>query len=158
MRSTRPTPPLVDDPGDTLCGVRLGFDGVFAALSALTIVLISASCYFEEWMYKALPGFDYFWTVAFAELLVFSVMSIAGAFATGTLGALLRDRKRPSTSTSSKPPSPASPATWRRSPTTSNYATATVLRSSKIVFVIAISVVWLGRRSTAPRNTRARWR
>ena len=142
--------PPVDDPGDTLCGVRLGFDGVFAALSALTIVLISASCYFEEWMYKALPGFDYFWTVAFAELLVFSVMSIAGAFATGTLGALLRDRKAPLYKYVLKPPVMAVYAAVAKiAYKYLNYATATVLRSSKLVFVMAISVVWLGRKYSA---------
>ena len=142
--------PPVDDPGDTLCGVRLGFDGVFAALSALTIVLISASCYFEEWMYKALPGFDYFWTVAFAELLVFSVMSIAGAFATGTLGALLRDRKAPLYKYVLQAAVMAVYAAVAKiAYKYLNYATATVLRSSKLVFVMAISVVWLGRKYSA---------
>ena len=142
--------PPVDDPGDTLCGVRLGFDGVFAALSALTIVLISASCYFEEWMYKALPGFDYFWTVAFAELLVFSVMSIAGAFATGTLGALLRDRKAPLYKYVLQAAVMAVYAAVAKiAYKYLNYATATVLRSSKLVFVMAISVAWLGRKYSA---------
>ena len=142
--------PPVDDPGDTLCGVRLGFDGVFAALSALTIVLISASCYFEEWMYKALPGFDYFWTVAFAELLVFSVMSIAGAFATGTLGALLRDRKAPLYKYVLQAAVMAVYAAVAKiAYKYLNYATATVLRSSKLVFVMAISVTWLGRKYSA---------
>ena len=142
--------PPVDDPGDTLCGVRLGFDGVFAALSALTIVLISASCYFEEWMYKVLPGFNYFWTVAFAELLVFSVMSIAGALATGTLGALLRDRKAPLYKYVLQAVVMAVYAAVAKiAYKYLNYATATVLRSSKLVFVMAISVAWLGRKYSA---------
>ena len=142
--------PPVDDPGDTLCGVRLGFDGVFAALSALTIVLISASCYFEEWMYKVLPGFNYFWTVAFAELLVFSVMSIAGALATGTLGALLRDRKAPLYKYVLQAAVMAVYAAVAKiAYKYLNYATATVLRSSKLVFVMAISVTWLGRKYSA---------
>ena len=142
--------PPADDPGDTLCGVRLGFDGVFAALSALTIVLISASCYFEEWMYKVLPGFNYFWTVAFAELLVFSVMSIAGALATGTLGALLRDRKAPLYKYVLQAAVMAVYAAVAKiAYKYLNYATATVLRSSKLVFVMAISVAWLGRKYSA---------
>ena len=148
----------MDDPGDTLCGVRLGFDGVFAALSALTIVLISASCYFEEWMYKALPGFDYFWTVAFAELLVFSVMSIAGAFATGTLGALLRDRKAPSTSTSSKPPS------WRCTPPGEDSLQIPQLRHRHRPSLVQARLRHGHQRRVARTevqrlgNTRARWR
>ena len=52
---------------------------MFAVLALLTVVLISASCYFEEWMYKRLPNFNYFWTVACAELAVFTVASVAGA-------------------------------------------------------------------------------
>ena len=48
------------DEGDSLCGVRLGFDGVFATLSVTFIVCVSVSCVAEEAMYKHLPGFDYF--------------------------------------------------------------------------------------------------
>lgn len=81
-----PAPSLAADEGDTLCGIRLGFDGVFCVLAVLTVVLVSASCYFEEYMYKRLPGFNYFWTVALAELAVFSVMTVAGAACNGTLG------------------------------------------------------------------------
>ena len=77
--------PPKDDPGDVIFGLKLGFDGVFAVLALLTVVLISASCYFEEWMYKRLPNFNYFWTVACAELAVFTVASVAGAVATGTI-------------------------------------------------------------------------
>ena len=47
---------------------------VFLILSVVTIGLIGASCYFEEWMYKVLPDFNYYWTVALAELAVFSVV------------------------------------------------------------------------------------
>ena len=140
--------PPVDDPGDTLCGVRLGFDGVFAA-SPRSPSSHRRLCRFEV-DDKALPGFDYFWTVAFAELLVFSVMSIAGAFATGTLGALLRDRKAPLYKYVLQAAVMAVYAAVAKiAYKYLNYATATVLRSSKLVFVMAISVVWLGRKYSA---------
>ena len=35
--------------------------------------LIQLSCYLEEWIFKALPGFHYHWTVALVELLFFTV-------------------------------------------------------------------------------------
>ena len=119
---------------------------MFAVLALLTVVLISASCYFEEWMYKRLPNFNYFWTVACAELAVFTVASVAGAVATGTIA------------------QPAGPVPQVPAPATVmavyaaiakiaykylNYATGTVLRSTKLVFVMAISVAWLGRRYSA---------
>lgn len=135
--------PPSDDPGDTLCGVELGHDGVFATLAILTILLISASCYFEEWMYKRLPGFHYFWTVALAELLVFSVMSVAGAACNGTLG---HPRKAPiALYVLQAAVMAAYAAVAKMAYKYLNYATGTVLRSTKLIFVMCISMVWLER-------------
>ena len=36
----------------------------FFRLSVACIALIQLSCYLEEWIFKALPGFHYHWTVA----------------------------------------------------------------------------------------------
>ena len=137
-------PPPSHDAGDTLFGVKLGYDGVFATLAVLTIVLISASCYFEEWMYKQLPGFNYFWTVALAELFMFSVMSVGGAACNGTLG---QPRKAPLALYAVQATVMAVYAAVAKiAYKYLNYATGTVLRSTKLVFVMAISVVWLGRK------------
>ena len=112
-------------------------------MALLTVVLISASCYFEEWMYKKLPNFNYFWTVACAELAVFTVASVAGAVATGTLGA---PRKAPFAKYVLQATVMAVYAAIAKiAYKYLNYATGTVLRSTKLVFVMAISVAWLGR-------------
>ena len=138
------------DEGDSLCGVRLGFDGVFATLSVTFIVCVSVSCVAEEAMYKHLPGFDYFWTVALAELLVFTLASFAGAACAGSLGSVLRDRRAPLRLYVAQAIVMAIYAAIAKiAYKYLNYATGTVLRSTKLVFVMAISVVWLGR-SYAP--------
>jgi adenosine 3'-phospho 5'-phosphosulfate transporter B3 len=130
--------------------VRLGFDGVFAALSLMTVLLISASCYFEEWMYKRLPNFNYFWTVALAELFVFSVMSVAFASCGGALRSLLAERRAPLHLYALQALTMAVYAAVAKiAYKYLNYATGTVLRSTKLVFVMAISVAWLGRRYSA---------
>ena len=136
--------------GDSLCGVRLGFDGVFATLSVTFIACVSVSCVAEEAMYKHLPGFDYFWTVAFAELLVFTIASFAGAGCAGTLRDVVRNRRAPLRLYVAQAIVMAVYAAIAKiAYKYLNYATGTVLRSTKLVFVMAISVVWLGR-SYAP--------
>ena len=138
------------DDGDSLCGVRLGFDGVFATLSVTFIACTSVSCVAEEAMYKHLPGFDYFWTVAFAELLAFSIASFAGAGCVGTLNDVLKNRRAPLRLYVAQAIVMAVYAAIAKiAYKYLNYATGTVLRSTKLVFVMAISVVWLGR-SYAP--------
>ena len=140
----------LDLDGDSLCGVRLGFDGVFATLSVTFIVCVSVSCVAEEAMYKHLPGFDYFWTVAFAELLVFTIASFAGAGCAGTLRDVVRNRRAPLRLYAAQAIVMAVYAAIAKiAYKYLNYATGTVLRSTKLVFVMAISVVWL-RRSYAP--------
>ena len=51
----------------------------FFRLSVACIALIQLSCYLEEWIFKALPGFHYHWTVALVELLFFTVAGWCGA-------------------------------------------------------------------------------
>ena len=135
------------DEGDALCGVRLGFDGVFATLSVTFIACVSVSCVAEEFMYKHLPGFDYFWTVAFAELLVFTLASFAGAACAGSLGSVLRDRRAPLRLYVAQAIVMAIYAAIAKiAYKYLNYATGTVLRSTKLVFVMAVSAAWLKRR------------
>eukprot|EP00929_Paragymnodinium_shiwhaense_P036872 TRINITY_DN19715_c0_g1_i7.p1 TRINITY_DN19715_c0_g1~~TRINITY_DN19715_c0_g1_i7.p1 ORF type:complete len:229 (+),score=30.81 TRINITY_DN19715_c0_g1_i7:89-775(+) len=45
----------------------------FLFLCGAMFVLMALSGYFEERLYKVVPDFDYFWTVAFVELAVFTV-------------------------------------------------------------------------------------
>ena len=135
------------DDGDSLCGVRLGFDGVFATLSVTFIACVSVSCVAEEFMYKHLPGFDYFWTVAFAELLVFALASFAGAGLAGSLRDVLRRRRAPMRLYVAQAVVMATYAAIAKiAYKYLNYATGTVLRSTKLVFVMAISAAWLKRR------------
>jgi adenosine 3'-phospho 5'-phosphosulfate transporter B3 len=95
-------------------------------------------------MYKRLPEFNYYWTVAAAELAVFSVMSIAGSAAAGTLG---RPRKAPLGLYVAQATVMAFYAAIAKvAYKYLNYATGTVLRSTKLVFTMAISVAWLGRK------------
>ena len=49
------------------------------ALALGTILFVQLSCYVEEWIFKALPGFHYHWTVALVELLFFTVAGWCGA-------------------------------------------------------------------------------
>ena len=135
------------DDGEVLCGVRLGFDGVFATLSVTFIACVSVSCVAEEFMYKHLPGFDYFWTVAFAELLVFALASFAGAGLAGSLRDVLRRRRAPMRLYVAQAVVMATYAAIAKiAYKYLNYATGTVLRSTKLVFVMAISAAWLKRR------------
>ncbi|CAK0886219.1 unnamed protein product [Prorocentrum cordatum] len=44
----------------------------FILYSTGFVSLVTFSCYVEEWIFKALPGFKFPWMVAFVELFVFS--------------------------------------------------------------------------------------
>ena len=97
-----------------------------------------------------MPGFDYFWTVAFAELLVFTPRPSPARRRAGSLGSVLRDRRAPLRLYVAQAIVMAIYAAIAKiAYKYLNYATGTVLRSTKLVFVMAISVVWLGR-SYAP--------
>ena len=137
----------------SLAGVARALGGVAAMslansvplLALGTITLVQLSCYIEEWIFKALPGFKFHWFVALVELLLFAV---AGRIGQGF----------------------SSPQPPRRGPlylyagvgfTLSlgtglgkvafrylNYATGTVLKSMKLLPVLAISACWLKRQYT----------
>ena len=65
-------------------GVKFNNEYAFILLSCATISAIGLSCYLEEYILKGLEGFDYYWTMALAELSVFAVI---------TFGVHLRERK-----------------------------------------------------------------
>ena len=146
---------------DVLCGVRLGFDGVFAVLSSTFILCVGISCVAEEAMYKHLPEFDYFWTVAFVELLTFAGMSVLGVLFfppennassenASSLRQVIQNRKVPIRLYVVQATVMAIYAAVAKiAYKYLNYATGTVLRSTKLIFVMAVSVVWLKRRYTA---------
>ena len=48
----------------------------FVILSASTILALGLACVAEEYMIKQIPGFDFFWFLAFSELVVFSALTI----------------------------------------------------------------------------------
>jgi len=128
----------------TLCGRAVPESAAFAIASALCVMFIGASCYFEEYMYRSLPSFDYYWTVALAELLVFTLISSASSMA---WGGAVRGRKAPLELYFAQAVLLAAySATGKLCYKWINYATGTVLRSSKLVFTMGISAVWLKRR------------
>ena len=48
----------------------------FILLSFLTILALGLSCVAEEYIIKQIPGFDFFWFLAFSELVVFSALTV----------------------------------------------------------------------------------
>ena len=50
----------------------------FALLAAGTIGFLQLSCVLEEWIFKQLPGFNFHWTVALVELLLFTLFGRLG--------------------------------------------------------------------------------
>ena len=112
-------------------------------LAVGTIFFVQSSCYIEEWIFKALPGFHFHWFVALVELLLFTA---AGRVAQGTV-----------------PPPRRGPLHLYAGVGGSlalgtglgkvafkylNYATGTVLKSMKLLPVLALSACWLRRRYT----------
>ena len=48
----------------------------FILLSFLTVLALGLSCVAEEYIIKQIPGFDFFWFLAFSELVVFSALTV----------------------------------------------------------------------------------
>ena len=124
-------------------------DRRYLLLSAGTISLIQLSCIIEELIFKQLPHFHHFWFVALVELLLFTVCGqIAGSYQRGEPFAQLPQR----------PPGPlhlyvlvglslsAGTGLGKVAFKFLNYATGTVLKSMKLLPVMALSVCWLRRK------------
>lgn len=121
-------------------------DSRFALLSFGTILLITLSCYVEEWIFKQLPGFNFHWFVALVELAVFALL---GAACEQSCSLQLRTelRKGPlglylGTGLSLAASTGLGKLAFRYL----NYATGTILKSMKLLPVMLISVLWLRRR------------
>lgn len=113
------------------------------ALAVGTIFFVQLSCYIEEWMFKALPGFHFHWTVALVELLLFAA---AGRLA---LGMEPPPRKGPLLTYAGVGGSLAlGTGLGKVAFRYLNYATGTVLKSMKLLPVLALSACWLRRRYT----------
>ena len=113
----------------------------FFRLSVLCIALIQLSCYLEEWIFKALPGFHYHWTVALVELLFFTVAGWCGA--RGKRAAPLTVYAGIGCSLA------AGTGLGKLAYRYLNFATGTVLKSMKLVPVILISTCCMRRRYSA---------
>jgi adenosine 3'-phospho 5'-phosphosulfate transporter B3 len=138
----------------------------FLLLSAGTIFFIQVSCIIEEWIFKQLADFHYHWFVALLELAIFSLFghlahvsdcdgssssSIGGSGSSGSGGSSCTTpaRKGPLrlyvlVGLSLAAGTGLGKVAYRYV----NYATGTVLKSMKLLPVMAVSVCWLHRSYT----------
>ena len=165
---------MIAQPDVVLLGRRVAADQAFVWLAAGTIVSIALASYLEEFVLKALPNYDFFFTMAFFELAVFGVVShvTIRLRAATELASLGGDGTVASPGAASGPPPRWSDVKWWRLEPRSaplrlyaigaaclalyaslgklaykyvNYVTGTVLKSIKLVPVMIVSVAWLGR-------------
>ena len=165
---------MIAQPDVVLLGRRVAADQAFVWLAAGTIVSIALASYLEEFVLKALPNYDFFFTMAFFELAVFGVVShvTIRLRAATELASLGGDGTVASPGAASGPPPRWSDVKWwRLEPRAAplrlyaigaaclalyaslgklaykyvNYVTGTVLKSIKLVPVMIVSVAWLGR-------------
>lgn len=118
----------------------------FLILSAAFLVGLIASCYVEEWIFKALPGFDFPWAVALVELLCFAVSAAVQQWHAGGLAAVAAQRKAPLSLYFMTALCLALSQSFGKVVLRYlNYATSTILKSAKLVPTLLLSVLWLGR-------------
>ena len=120
-------------------------DGTFLHYAIGTIVLVSLSCYIEEWIFKQLPGFHFHWFVALVELFIFALLGLLGT--KQKTDEAWQQRKGPlilyvGCGVSLAAGTGLGKVAFKYL----NYATGTVLKSMKLLPVMAISVCWLRRR------------
>jgi len=118
----------------------------FVLLAFGTIFFVQLSCVLEEWIFKQLPGFGFHWTVAFVELVLFAVLGHAANAERGKLFAA-PERSGPlslylGVGLSLAAGSGLGKVAFKYL----NYATGTVVKSMKLLPVMALSVCWLRRR------------
>jgi len=119
-------------------------DSLFWLYATGTIVLISLSCYVEEWIFKQLPGFKFHWFVALVELLLFSVLGWAAPLLGG--GAPLQRKGPLLLYIGAGAALAAGTGIGKVAFRYLNYTTGTILKSMKLLPVMCISVCWLRRR------------
>ena len=123
-------------------------DRRFVLLAAGTIFFIQASCVIEEWIFKQLPGFRFHWFVALVELALFALLGRVGLALSPESASLLElpPRRGPLhlyvlVGLSLAAGTGLGKVAYRYL----NYATGTVLKSMKLLPVMAISFCWLRR-------------
>lgn len=121
-----------------LFGRRVPSRAAFAVLAAGTVVMIGLSCWLEEIILRKLPGWRFHWTMAFFELAVFggvAYLSSRGAPRVAPLRLYVAGAACMGLYS----------AAGKMAYDYVNYATGTVLKSAKLVPVMAVSVLWLRR-------------
>eukprot|EP00928_Gymnodinium_smaydae_P015307 TRINITY_DN15638_c0_g1_i1.p1 TRINITY_DN15638_c0_g1~~TRINITY_DN15638_c0_g1_i1.p1 ORF type:complete len:371 (+),score=40.10 TRINITY_DN15638_c0_g1_i1:71-1183(+) len=118
---------------------------LFIVYSMIFITLIGFSCYVEEWIFKALPGFEFPWIVALLELSVFALWGIVyQSYTEGIRNVFVR--KAPVSSYLSFAVCLAlSQSLGKVTFMYMNYATGTIVKSVKLVPTLALSALWLRR-------------
>ena len=116
-------------------------------LSVGTIGFVQLSCIIEEWIFKQLPGFHFHWTVALVELVLFAAFGHVANLEPGRPVMTLPVRTGPwslyiGVGVSLAAGSGLGKVAFRYL----NYATGTVVKSMKLLPVMALSVCWLRRR------------
>jgi len=124
----------------------------FIGLSAAFLCMLTFSCYTEEWIFKALPGFDFPWAVALVELACFVPASAFQEYIQTSGGEGKSERKAPLplyllTALCLALSQSFGKVVIRYL----NYATGTILKSAKLVPTLLLSVLWL-RRSVRPQE------
>ena len=121
-----------------LYGRRVPSRTAFAVLAAGTVLMIGLSCWLEEIILRKLPGWRFHWTMAFFELAVFggvAYLSSHGAARVAPLRLYVAGAACMGLYS----------AAGKMAYDYVNYATGTVLKSAKLVPVMAVSVLWLRR-------------
>ena len=114
----------------------------FASLSFVTIASIGASCWLEELILRKLPEWRYYGTLAFFELSVFTAFTwVSARHHLGTTRRVAPLRLYVVGSACMAAYATLGKVAYKYV----NYATGTVLKSAKLVPVMAASVLCLGR-------------
>jgi len=118
----------------------------FSVLSLAFIFGLGLSCYVEEWIFKALPGFDFYWSVALVELACFAAWAAMQRACSEGLAAAMQRRVPLSLYVGSAVCLGMSQSLGKIAVRYLDYATATILKSGKLLPTLVLSVLWLRRR------------
>lgn len=115
----------------------------FCLYSGTFLLLITMSCYVEEWIFKLLPGFEYPWSVALVELLLFSAWAVVDRAWREGCSAIFQRRAPMWYYVAFAIALALSQSLGKITYLYINYATATVVKSMKLVPTLAISACFL---------------
>eukprot|EP00440_Ansanella_granifera_P009539 gb/GFBE01010337.1/.p1 GENE.gb/GFBE01010337.1/~~gb/GFBE01010337.1/.p1 ORF type:complete len:322 (+),score=55.56 gb/GFBE01010337.1/:1-966(+) len=123
----------------------------FLGLSLAFIGLLQFSCIVEEYIFVVLPGFKgFFWTVALAELVFFALSAVMARWKEHGFIGSFQNRQAPlSLYAATALVLGLAQGLGKVTNRYLNYATGTIVKSSKLVPTLLISVLWL-RRSVSP--------